>query len=98
VPLKTYLPDGDIDLTALAEPNSEHSLPEVVCGFLQMEEKHPCSMYEVKDVQLILAEVCTVILFLIVIFILESSVILEQQWKYFFFNGRVCHEGSQHYC
>ncbi|XP_078181032.1 uncharacterized protein LOC144574828 [Carex rostrata] len=57
VPLKTYLPDGDIDLTALAEPTSEHLLPEDVWNVLQMEERNPCAMYEVKDVQLILAEV-----------------------------------------
>ncbi|XP_078181029.1 uncharacterized protein LOC144574826 isoform X2 [Carex rostrata] len=57
VPLKTYLPDGDIDLTALAEPTSEHLLPEDVWSVLQMEERNPCAKFEVKDVQLILAEV-----------------------------------------
>ncbi|KAF3327374.1 Poly(A) RNA polymerase cid14 [Carex littledalei] len=57
VPLKTYLPDGDIDLTALATPNTEHLLPEDVWHVLEMEERNPHAMYEVKDVQLILAEV-----------------------------------------
>ncbi|KAJ4786916.1 PAP/OAS1 substrate-binding domain superfamily [Rhynchospora pubera] len=57
VPLKTYLPDGDIDLTALVEPNSEHLLPEDVWSVLDMEEKNPYAKFEVKDVQLVLAEV-----------------------------------------
>ena len=57
VPLKTYLPDGDIDLTALATPNTEHLLPEDVWHVLELEERNPRAMYEVKDVQLILAEV-----------------------------------------
>ncbi|KAK4419834.1 hypothetical protein Salat_2396300 [Sesamum alatum] len=57
VPLKTYLPDGDIDLTALKGPNAEGSLPHDVFALLQREEKNENAEYRVKDTQYIDAEV-----------------------------------------
>ncbi|KAI4306944.1 hypothetical protein L6164_030181 [Bauhinia variegata] len=61
VPLKTYLPDGDIDLTALTHENLEEDLAQAVCSILEnsMDPEYP-----VKDVQYIRAQVqvvkCTV--------------------------------------
>ncbi|URE07361.1 hypothetical protein MUK42_21293 [Musa troglodytarum] len=57
VPLKTYLPDGDIDLTALSFPNSEDALANDVRSVLQSEEQNKGADFEVKDVQYINAEV-----------------------------------------
>ena len=57
VPLKTYLPDGDIDLTALGFPNTEDALANEVCSVLGEEERNKDAEFEVKDVQLIRAEV-----------------------------------------
>ncbi|KAJ0985443.1 hypothetical protein J5N97_003799 [Dioscorea zingiberensis] len=57
VPLKTYLPDGDIDLTALGLPNSEDTLATDVRCVLEAEEKNKDAEFEVKDVQCIYAEV-----------------------------------------
>ncbi|XP_061368053.1 uncharacterized protein LOC133311053 isoform X2 [Gastrolobium bilobum] len=61
VPLKTYLPDGDIDLTALTYESTEEDLALAVCRML---ENGAHSEYEVKDVQHIRAQVqlvkCTV--------------------------------------
>uniref|UniRef100_A0A5B7AM32 Uncharacterized protein n=1 Tax=Davidia involucrata TaxID=16924 RepID=A0A5B7AM32_DAVIN len=57
VPLKTYLPDGDIDLTALGSPNVEDALARDVLAVLQGEEQNENAEYEVKDTQFIDAEV-----------------------------------------
>ena len=57
VPLKTYLPDGDIDLTALVLPNAEDALANSVCHVLEMEEQNNEAEFEIKDVQYIHAEV-----------------------------------------
>ncbi|XP_057474813.1 uncharacterized protein LOC130762944 isoform X1 [Actinidia eriantha] len=57
VPLKTYLPDGDIDLTALCSPNVEETLARNVLAVLQVEEQNEDAEYEVKDTQFIDAEV-----------------------------------------
>lgn len=57
VPLKTYLPDGDIDLTALGLPNTEDILANHVRQVLETEEQNNDSEFEVKDVQHIHAEV-----------------------------------------
>lgn len=51
VPLKTYLPDGDIDLTAMVCIDAEEALANDVCAVLETAE------FVVKDVQLIRAEV-----------------------------------------
>ncbi|KAH6765735.1 PAP/OAS1 substrate-binding domain superfamily [Perilla frutescens var. hirtella] len=57
VPLKTYLPDGDIDLTILKGPNAEESLPHDVLSLLEAEEQNENAEYQVKDTQFIDAEV-----------------------------------------
>ncbi|KAI3693988.1 hypothetical protein L1987_76945 [Smallanthus sonchifolius] len=58
VPLKTYLPDGDIDLTAFSNnPNLKDSWAIEVCDLLQTEEKNEDAEFHVKEVQYIQAEV-----------------------------------------
>ncbi|PNY07931.1 poly(A) RNA poly(A)merase cid14 [Trifolium pratense] len=57
VPLKTYLPDGDIDLTALSCQNIEDGLVSDVHAVLRGEENNEAAEYEVKDVRFIDAEV-----------------------------------------
>ncbi|KAJ4822480.1 hypothetical protein Tsubulata_011632 [Turnera subulata] len=57
VPLKTYLPDGDIDLTAFGGMNAEEALANDVCAILESEERNCAAEFVVKDVQLIRAEV-----------------------------------------
>ncbi|CAI8585976.1 unnamed protein product [Vicia faba] len=57
VPLKTYLPDGDIDLTALSCQNIEDGLVSDVHSVLRGEENNEAAEYEVKDVRFIDAEV-----------------------------------------
>uniref|UniRef100_A0A0D9XNC9 PAP-associated domain-containing protein n=1 Tax=Leersia perrieri TaxID=77586 RepID=A0A0D9XNC9_9ORYZ len=56
VPLKTYLPDGDIDLTAFGHPNDE-ILAKHVQAVLESQEARKDAEFEVKDVQYIHAEV-----------------------------------------
>ncbi|GAB4833183.1 hypothetical protein Ancab_031427 [Ancistrocladus abbreviatus] len=57
VPLKTYLPDGDIDLTAFGDFNVEEVLAEKVYSELESEDCNPAAECMVKDVQYIGAEV-----------------------------------------
>eukprot|EP00268_Persea_americana_P011133 TRINITY_DN1465_c1_g2_i2.p1 TRINITY_DN1465_c1_g2~~TRINITY_DN1465_c1_g2_i2.p1 ORF type:complete len:984 (-),score=174.72 TRINITY_DN1465_c1_g2_i2:957-3908(-) len=57
VPLKTYLPDGDIDLTALSHQNVEDALANKVRAVLERMEEDKDAKFEVKDVQYIHAEV-----------------------------------------
>ncbi|KAL2564816.1 hypothetical protein AAZX31_19G082700 [Glycine max] len=61
VPLKTYLPDGDIDLTALSHEDAEEDLAQAVCYVLQSGDDPE---YQVKDIKYIRAQVrlvkCTV--------------------------------------
>ncbi|TKY74120.1 Poly(A) RNA polymerase cid14 [Spatholobus suberectus] len=58
VPLKTYLPDGDIDLTAFGDnQHSEDSLVQDVMYTLEREEKNEDAEFHVKEVQYIEAEV-----------------------------------------
>ncbi|XP_007033558.2 PREDICTED: uncharacterized protein LOC18602238 [Theobroma cacao] len=57
VPLKTYLPDGDIDLTAFGGLNFEEALANDVCSVLEREDHNRAAEFVVKDVQLIRAEV-----------------------------------------
>ncbi|KAJ4830553.1 hypothetical protein Tsubulata_017540 [Turnera subulata] len=62
VPLKTYLPDGDIDLIVISHQNVEEDLARQVCSVLECEEQE--SELEVKDIQYVQAQVkivkCTV--------------------------------------
>ncbi|KAJ6422356.1 hypothetical protein OIU84_027337 [Salix udensis] len=55
VPLKTYLPDGDIDLMVLSHQSMEEELARDVCTLLQREELDP--EFQVNDVQYIHAQV-----------------------------------------
>ncbi|KAB5512910.1 hypothetical protein DKX38_029938 [Salix brachista] len=57
VPLKTYLPDGDIDLTAISSPAIEEALVSDIHAVLRREELNEDSPFEVKDVHFIDAEV-----------------------------------------
>jgi hypothetical protein len=51
--LKTYLPDGDIDLTAFGPAISDENLANEVCAILKAEGQRKDSEFEVKDVQYI---------------------------------------------
>jgi hypothetical protein len=58
VPLKTYLPDGDIDLTAFSKnPNLKDTWAHQVRDMLENEEKNENAEFRVKEVQYIQAEV-----------------------------------------
>lgn len=57
VPLKTYLPDGDIDLTAINVTNTDESLAHEVLALLQREEKNVNAEFKIKDTKFIDAEV-----------------------------------------
>ncbi|EHA8586965.1 hypothetical protein COCNU_scaffold001220G000020 [Cocos nucifera] len=57
VPLKTYLPDGDIDLTLFYGPNSDGNLVHDVLSIIQAQENSEDAKFEIKDVQYINAEV-----------------------------------------
>ncbi|KAL8541046.1 hypothetical protein ACS0TY_002363 [Phlomoides rotata] len=58
VPLKTYLPDGDIDLTAFShDQNLKDTWANQVRDMLQNEEKNENAEFHVKEVQYIQAEV-----------------------------------------
>jgi hypothetical protein len=55
--LKTYLPDGDIDLTTSRSASSDENFVHEIHDILLSEEQSTDSEFEVKDVQLINAEV-----------------------------------------
>uniref|UniRef100_A0A2P2MG45 Uncharacterized protein MANES_07G140200 n=1 Tax=Rhizophora mucronata TaxID=61149 RepID=A0A2P2MG45_RHIMU len=55
VPLKTYLPHGDIDLTILTYENMEEDLARDVCFVLMCAEQYP--QFQVKDVHYVQAKV-----------------------------------------
>ncbi|GMH00427.1 hypothetical protein Nepgr_002266 [Nepenthes gracilis] len=58
VPLKTYLPDGDIDLTAFSKnQNLKDTWANQVRDVLESEEKNENAEFRVKEVQYIQAEV-----------------------------------------
>ncbi len=61
VPLKTYLPDGDIDLAIFQNKGKTPHLKETwftqLSAFLQRESFNQSAPYRVKDVQVIHAEV-----------------------------------------
>lgn len=59
VPLKTYLPDGDIDLTAFSNNQTlKDTWAYQVRDMLEEEEKNENAEFRVKEVQYIQAEVC----------------------------------------
>lgn len=53
VPLKTYLPDGDIDLTIICHPAVEDAMVAAVHTILRQEQQNRNAPYEVKDVYFI---------------------------------------------
>ncbi|KAL0668781.1 hypothetical protein Bca4012_031485 [Brassica carinata] len=55
VPLKTYLPDGDIDMTVITKQNMEHKFFEKMYNTLKSEEGKP--EFDVTDVKYIPAQV-----------------------------------------
>ena len=55
--MKTYLPDGDIDLTLFGPVISDENLANEVCAILKSEERRKDSEFEVKDVHYVPAEV-----------------------------------------
>lgn len=55
--MKTYLPDGDIDLTAFGSAAPDSTLISDVRCILEYEEQNSDAEFEVKDVQYINAEV-----------------------------------------
>lgn len=57
VPLKTYLPNGDIDLTTFCSLDFEDSMVSEVCAILRGQEHNEAAQYKVKDVHCIDAEV-----------------------------------------
>lgn len=62
VPLKTYLPDGDIDLTAFSKnQNLKETWAHQVRDMLENEEKNENAEFRVKEVQYIQAEVRPII-------------------------------------
>lgn len=57
MPLKTYLPDGDIDLTVFSSSITEETFGRDVLAVLQEEEQKEDAEYDVRDTQFIDAEV-----------------------------------------
>ncbi|KAL5221788.1 hypothetical protein ABZP36_026501 [Zizania latifolia] len=58
VPLKTYLPDGDIDVTAFSDSEElKNTWANLVRDALEHEEKSENAEFHVKEVQYIHAEV-----------------------------------------
>ncbi|PON37671.1 hypothetical protein PanWU01x14_318290 [Parasponia andersonii] len=57
VPLKTYLPDGDIDLTAFSHANANDAIVSDVHAVLRGEEHNEAAQFKVKEVHCIDAEV-----------------------------------------
>lgn len=57
MPLKTYLPDGDIDLTVICSANLENVVASAVRVVLKEQEVNGAAPFEVKDVHYIDAEV-----------------------------------------
>ncbi|XP_042403330.1 uncharacterized protein LOC121992812 isoform X2 [Zingiber officinale] len=57
VPLRTYLPDGDIDLTAIGYPNSENALANDVWSVLDGEEQCKDAEFEVKLVKCVVENI-----------------------------------------
>lgn len=61
VPLKTYLPDGDIDLTAFVGKFFEDAFADDLVSTLEAADRNKDAEFSVKDVQLIRAEVLVVL-------------------------------------
>ena len=57
MPLKTYLPHGDIDLTAVNYSISSDDLAAGICSLLENEARNNTT-FQVKDVLCVPAQVC----------------------------------------
>jgi hypothetical protein len=57
VPLKTYLPDGDIDLTIVGDPHLKDTWANAVRSALEKAERSQDGNFRVENVQYINAEV-----------------------------------------
>ncbi|XVE90979.1 hypothetical protein DITRI_Ditri20bG0118800 [Diplodiscus trichospermus] len=78
VPLKTFLPDGDIDITALSHQNLEEDLARCIFNILQNEQQD--SEFLVQDVQYIHAQVDQ---FVGKDHLFKRSIILIKAWCYY---------------
>lgn len=69
VPLKTYLPDGDIDLTVFGfnQILPENFIQEIL-QIIQNQKENEFAEFRVKEVKLVQAEVCDWLSLLIVLF------------------------------
>ncbi|KAF0913647.1 hypothetical protein E2562_023751 [Oryza meyeriana var. granulata] len=77
VPLKTYLPDGDVDLTVLGNTSYGSTLIDDIYYILQSEEQCYDAEFEVKDLQLINAEKLGQVL------LLQSELIPDEIYGFF---------------
>ena len=59
VPLKTYLPDGDIDMSVFQSKGNSlrDTWTTKLCAVLEDEQRDPYAQFRVRDVQVIHAEV-----------------------------------------
>lgn len=55
VPLGTYIPDGDIDLTVLCYNDEEEAFAIEICKFLENRKRDPD--FQIKDILYINAQV-----------------------------------------
>ncbi|GMP23638.1 hypothetical protein CsSME_00001162 [Camellia sinensis var. sinensis] len=67
VPLKTYLPDGDIDLTVVCRQSTVEDLTGYICSFLEREGKKDTE-FVIKKVEYIHAQVLSFNLIYLVFF------------------------------
>ncbi|KAE8789177.1 hypothetical protein D1007_36663 [Hordeum vulgare] len=57
VPLKTYLPDGDVDITILTNVNLDNNFVQDVCCLLAAEQSNEAAEFALKEIQVINAKV-----------------------------------------
>ena len=57
VPLKTYLPDGDVDITVLTNTHVDSAFIDDVYCLLRSEETNDDAQFALKDVKIINAKV-----------------------------------------
>ena len=79
VPLKTFLPDGDIDLTALSYQNEEEALARDICSILENDKQD--SQFQVEDVQYIRAQVLFFPVDLFLSLLSDTSIIISLNIK-----------------
>uniref|UniRef100_A0A453AP31 Polymerase nucleotidyl transferase domain-containing protein n=4 Tax=Triticinae TaxID=1648030 RepID=A0A453AP31_AEGTS len=56
VPLKTYLPDGDVDITIITNTNLDDSFVQDVCCLLAAEQSSDDAEFALRDIQVINAK------------------------------------------